>query len=191
MLVSMVYQNQSMEGGRIEKERETWIKVYGIPCHAWKIEFFEMLVNMVGRFVFCDDNTLKSSSLDIARFLFRTTCANMLNESFNVNFDGIIFRIIMSEDNHGPLCLALNLKSRKEGSSDSEKVWHNVDEGIVGVEEELEVFSSDSEVGKVSKDTHKVLKVSPMQSDSKVVLGNSGKSFSQKWTRKVYWEVST
>lgn len=64
----------------------------------------------------------------------------------------------MSEDSHGPLRLVLNLKSRKEGlsvsSSDLEKEWNNVDEGIERVEEDFEVSSTSSEAGKPFVESH-------------------------------------
>lgn len=67
-----------------------------------------MIANMVGKYVCCDDNTLKGEHMDIAKILVRTTCASVLNETFSVRVNGIIFRIKMSGDSHGPLRINLN-----------------------------------------------------------------------------------
>lgn len=106
----------------VDKERATWLRVYGIPCHAWNFEFFEMIANMVGKYVCCNDNTLKGEHMDIARILVRTTCASMMNESFSVHINGVILRIKMTEDSHGLLRINLTqaVKKMDETYSDSD-----------------------------------------------------------------------
>lgn len=88
---------------------------------------------MVGKYVCCDDNTLKGENLDIARILFRTTCASVLNESFSLCINGIVFKIKMSEDTHVPLRINLNQSAKKniflDYSSDYELNWNNLDVG--------------------------------------------------------------
>lgn len=75
--------------------------------------------------------------MDIARILVRTTCTNVLNESFSVRINGTIFRIKLSEDSHGPIRINLFQKSRRlEGSlssSDFDFNWNSNE--IVNVEE--------------------------------------------------------
>lgn len=65
--------------------------------------------------------------MDVARFMVRTNCVVVLNESFNVLINGVSFRIKMTEDSYGPLCILakdqhgenVNLSS----SSDCVSVW--------------------------------------------------------------------
>lgn len=76
--------------------------MYGIPCHAWNFEFFEMLAKMVGTHVCCDDNTLKPENMDIARFLVRTSRVEVLNEVIRVVIDGEPFTIKITKDMYGP-----------------------------------------------------------------------------------------
>lgn len=78
-----------------------------------------MLANMVGKFVCCDDNTLNHWNMDISIFLVRTACMNVLNEFFNVNIDGVSFRIKLTEDTYDPLRLVVNPKSLKVRGADS------------------------------------------------------------------------
>lgn len=43
---------------------------------------------------------LKSDCMDVARFLVRTGCAMVLNETFNIKINEETFRIEMTEDSH-------------------------------------------------------------------------------------------
>ena len=62
-----------------------------------------MLANTVGKFICADENTSKGVCLYVARFMVKTKCAVVLNETFNVLFNFVSFRIKMMEDTHGPL----------------------------------------------------------------------------------------
>lgn len=61
-----------------------------------------MLANTVGKFVCADENTYKGVCLYVARFMVKTKCAVVLNETFNVLFNFVSFRIKMMEDTHAP-----------------------------------------------------------------------------------------
>lgn len=61
----------------------------------------------------CDESTLNVEHMDIARILVRTTCVNVLNEFFSVCINGVIFRIKLIEDTHGPLRINLFPKAKK------------------------------------------------------------------------------
>lgn len=41
----------------VDNERLAWMRCYGLPCHAWSIEFFEFVSNFVGVYVCSDDET--------------------------------------------------------------------------------------------------------------------------------------
>lgn len=30
----------------VEKEKVTWLQIYGVPCHAWKPIFFEFITKL-------------------------------------------------------------------------------------------------------------------------------------------------
>ncbi|XP_058748519.1 uncharacterized protein LOC131621485 [Vicia villosa] len=111
----------------IDRERATWLRVYGIPCHAWNFEFFEMIAKTVGTYICVDDNTHKGEHMDIARILVKTPCMIALNETFSVCINGTIFKIKLSEDSYGPMRINLFQKAKKiEGpssSSESDFCW--------------------------------------------------------------------
>lgn len=60
---------RSWSSREIDNERLVWLRCYGIPAHAWTVEFFSYLVSGIGEFVCVDDNTLNKNSMDIARIL--------------------------------------------------------------------------------------------------------------------------
>ncbi|XP_058733771.1 uncharacterized protein LOC131605433 [Vicia villosa] len=140
---------------------------------------------MVGKFVCCDDNTLNPENMDISRFLVRTMCVNVLNESFKVNIDGVSFRIKLTEDTYGPLCLMVNPKSLKVGRADSSS--SNSEEGRIFGEDSLyrgeealanSLCDSDG-VNAVVSETVGGVNL-PIQSGSKEFLGNQDIGSSQK-----------
>lgn len=53
----------------IDKERLMWIRILGVPCLAWSVEFFESLANSFGLYVCLDDEIIKRSSFDVARVI--------------------------------------------------------------------------------------------------------------------------
>ncbi|XP_058749527.1 uncharacterized protein LOC131622508 [Vicia villosa] len=111
----------------VDRERATWLRVYGIPCHAWNFEFFEMIAKTVGTYVCVDDNTQKGEHMDIARILVKTPCMIALNESFSVCINGTVFKIKISEDSYGPMRINLFQKGKKiedpSSSSESDFGW--------------------------------------------------------------------
>lgn len=105
----------------VDNERITWLRCYGIPCKTWNYSFFEMLANMVGKFICADENTSKGVCMNVARFMVKTKCALVLNETFNVLVNDVTFRIKMTEDTHCPLrIMAENSIQKKISSSEPE-----------------------------------------------------------------------
>lgn len=68
----------------VDKDRVTWLRVYGIPCHAWNFSFFEMLANTLGTYVYSDENVLKGTNMDITskciltNFIIKSNCVRTL-----------------------------------------------------------------------------------------------------------------
>ncbi|XP_058784074.1 uncharacterized protein LOC131658840 [Vicia villosa] len=87
----------------IDEARVVWIRVYGVPCHAWSNDFFVSLANRLGEFICLDDNTMSGSNMDIARFMIRVDSRFNLPESLKVAIDGVLFNLNLREDSYGPL----------------------------------------------------------------------------------------
>jgi hypothetical protein len=69
-------------------ERGAWVRVYGIPLHAWNISFFKLCTSGCGRFVRADDCTLDKGRIDYARILLSTKSLEVLNENVELFVDG-------------------------------------------------------------------------------------------------------
>ena len=92
-----------MESSVVDQERVTWLRIFGIPCHAWTLEFFSFITLPTYEYMCMDDNTTKQISMDVAHILVRMKSCSILNEMFNVEVNGIIFPIKMVEEFYRPI----------------------------------------------------------------------------------------
>lgn len=60
------------------RERDAWVRIYGVPLHAWNIDFFKLCVLDVGRLLRVDDITLDKDRFDYARVLLSTTSLDII-----------------------------------------------------------------------------------------------------------------
>lgn len=85
----------------VDLERFTWIRCYGIPCHAWVFYFFEFLASTVRTYICSEEDMIQMKCMYVASIMVRTRCGMLINEVLNINFNGVIFRIILVEDSMG------------------------------------------------------------------------------------------
>jgi hypothetical protein len=57
----------------IDPERIVWLRIFGIPIHAWNNDFFEQVTKPWGTLLKSDDGTSKKLTMDVARLLIRTS----------------------------------------------------------------------------------------------------------------------
>jgi len=69
-------------------ERGAWLRVYGIPIHAWNDAFFKLRVLSVGRFIHVDECTTDKARLDFARILESTPNIEIINQTSEFLIDG-------------------------------------------------------------------------------------------------------
>jgi hypothetical protein len=101
-----------------------WLRVYGIPPHAWNELFFSQLVKPWGEFLNSDDSTTKRITMDVARLLIRTSCQQHVDEFVDVRVNGEIFRLRVLEDSNGPMRIILpqpNVVHDRDGCSEEEE----------------------------------------------------------------------
>jgi len=89
---------QKWSSKKLRYERGVWVRVYGTPAHAWKINFFKLCVSECGKFVRVDDCTLDRGQIDYARVLITTTSLEVLNLTTDVLVDGTTFSIKLVEE---------------------------------------------------------------------------------------------
>lgn len=105
----------------VNNEKLTWLRVYGLPCHAWNPKVFYFMKIPVEHFVCSDEETSKHKSLSLARILIRTKYYLVLNQTYNISINDIFFNIKVVEDVHGPMRIALN-SNRNKNKTDEESL---------------------------------------------------------------------
>ncbi|KAI5411279.1 hypothetical protein KIW84_056397 [Lathyrus oleraceus] len=128
----------------VDPERVTWLRVYGIPCHAENFDLFAFITKTVGLYI-CDDDCMSSQTkFDVESILVRTGCSLAINEIFSIRIEVIIFRIKVVEEKHVAISIpqkATIIKSREDSDSKS------LSGDLEGVGEESSWgFSEDEEI---------------------------------------------
>ena len=77
-------------------QRGAWLRVYGIPIHAWNEGFFKICVLDCGIYLRSNDCSLGREIFDYARFLISTSSLEVVNvtENFLVGGDLVEIKII-------------------------------------------------------------------------------------------------
>lgn len=82
--------------------RLVWLRCWGIPLVAWKLENIRKIVATVGDLVEVDDDVEHMQRLDRARVLVRTPRPPLLQHLVDVHIEGDIHRVHMVEENGSP-----------------------------------------------------------------------------------------
>lgn len=72
----------------VDSERLLWLRVRGIPCHAWSKNFFTMLVKSKGSYTKSDDTTLARTSIEEARVCIKSHRKEMIKFITKAFIDG-------------------------------------------------------------------------------------------------------
>ncbi|XP_058758209.1 uncharacterized protein LOC131631431 [Vicia villosa] len=114
----------------VDNERLTWLRIFGLPCHAWNPNVFEFMSKPIGVYVCSDTETTKQSNMDIARILVRTKFCMVLNETYSISINNIVYNIEVVEDSHGPMrILTKSARSLSPRNSDACQSSEDEDEG--------------------------------------------------------------
>jgi len=78
--------------------RGAWLRVYGIPLHAWNENFFKLCVLDCGRYLRTDSCSLSRERFDYARVLIATSSLDVVNVTENILIDGESVEIKIVEE---------------------------------------------------------------------------------------------
>ncbi|PNX71430.1 hypothetical protein L195_g027309, partial [Trifolium pratense] len=121
----------------VDPVRIVWLRVYGIPAHAWNDLFFTQVTKPWGSFINADDVTMKKLSMDVARLMIRSSCQKVVDEFLDVKINDDIFHLRVIEDSYGPMRIMTNQFQGKEGRDEEEEAEEEEEERLL-VEEESE-----------------------------------------------------
>jgi len=85
-----------MKKKQLVVERGTLARIYGVPLHAWNVNFFKLCVFDIGRLLKIDDFTMEKEKFDYTRLLVATKSFDILNTSGSLMVDRVLleFKII-------------------------------------------------------------------------------------------------
>ena len=127
--------------------RGAWLRLYGIPIHAWSESFFKLCVMDCGTFLRTDDMSLDKGRFDYARVLISTSSLDIVSAVDRVIIDGSLVEIKIVEKwgfNIGEdACLFEGDEERKSQSDTMEdcgdpEVGRNVDTLVDQIVKDLE-----------------------------------------------------
>jgi hypothetical protein len=79
-------------------QRGAWLRLYGVPLHAWNESFFKLCTLDCGRFLRSDSCSVERDRFDYARILIATSNLEIINSSESVLVDGVMVTIKIVEE---------------------------------------------------------------------------------------------
>lgn len=79
-------------------QRGAWVRLFGIPLHAWNEIFFKLCTMDVGRFLRTDSCTKERERFDYARVLVATHSFEIINCSEKLLIDGVLVTVKLVEE---------------------------------------------------------------------------------------------
>lgn len=104
-------------------ERGAWVRVFGVPIHAWNEDFFRLCVSKAGRFIRVDNCTADKSRLDYARILISTHNLDIIDTLSDFFIDDCNFKIKVVEE--WGFCLGEDIFMSEEESNSSPETLTN------------------------------------------------------------------
>ncbi|GAU16840.1 hypothetical protein TSUD_367870 [Trifolium subterraneum] len=103
----------------LDVERTIWLRIYGVPSHAWNESFFTQLVKPWGSFINEDEGTLKKSTMDVTHLMICTSCQQIIDEIVDVKVNDVVYHLRVLEDSYGPMRIVIPQKNGNEGRDSS------------------------------------------------------------------------
>lgn len=98
----------------IDSERLVWLKISGLPCHAWAIKLFKLISESYSAFIKCNDHIVSRLRMDDAKFLVNSRHEALINEECIVIVDGESYRCFWKEEHSSTILNAIARIVREE-----------------------------------------------------------------------------
>ncbi|WJX32140.1 hypothetical protein P8452_20505 [Trifolium repens] len=134
----------------VNVKRELWVKVFGIPLHAWGDNLFKVVGARFGEFIDYDDTTASRARLDVARLKIATSIRSRIEAPVEIVVMGMVFELWVVEEEGEKRNIVV-----EEGVQGSDRSWGGSsaypkkaevacgEEGFYGEEEEEDDVSVD------------------------------------------------
>ena len=150
------------------RERGAWLRIYGVPLHAWNYDFFKLCVYDCGRLLRIDDVTLDRDRFDYARVLVSTSSLDIIKREASIVVDGVFLEFHIIEEWGCSLgedaCLVEDELSQVD---DKSELPADIDSSFGGGDEDelLHTLSAD---WKMENDAHHIKPSSPARAPVQV-----------------------
>lgn len=104
----------------VDYEILVWLKVMGVPCHAWGEILFKAISNAVGSYVKCEEENLLKFRMDKVRFCIRYRGMEKINHSIRIYVDGSKYMIYLLEIMNSNKHLSYRVRWWDDGSTEPE-----------------------------------------------------------------------
>ncbi|MCI09225.1 sulfate transporter, partial [Trifolium medium] len=131
-----------------------WVRLYGVPLHAWNENFFKLCVFDCGRFLRADSCTVEKERLDYARILLATDILEVVRRKELLLVEGELAEITIVEEwdtTLGDDCLFDDETASEACHSDDEvtrcdpEASNNVDMFVAKIAEDFEAEVEEEE----------------------------------------------
>lgn len=109
----------------VPSRRGAWLRLYGIPLHAWNENFFKLCVMECGSFLHTDDMSLDKGRFDYASVLISTPSLSIVSRVEGLSIDGQMVDIKIIEEwglNIGEDACLFEDEEERQSQSDNEEV---------------------------------------------------------------------
>ncbi|GAU38018.1 hypothetical protein TSUD_395770 [Trifolium subterraneum] len=95
----LLFSNRVRWNNEVESaQRGAWVRIYGIPLHAWNENFFKLCVLDCGRYLRADNCSLEKVRLDYARILIATSALEAVKCAEKLLIDGELIEVKIIEE---------------------------------------------------------------------------------------------
>ncbi|MCI16261.1 sulfate transporter, partial [Trifolium medium] len=96
---SLIFSNWVRWGEDVTPYRRgAWVRLYGVPLHAWNVDFFKLCVFECGSFLRADSCSADRDRLDFARVLIATPDLEIIKRVATVLVDGTLVEVKIMEE---------------------------------------------------------------------------------------------
>ncbi|WJX34865.1 hypothetical protein P8452_22933 [Trifolium repens] len=82
--------------------RKLWLRLYGVPLHAWGLKFFQEIASRCGVFIAMDSVTASQSRFDVARISIDSSLLGFIDFVIKIRIQGALFKVRVVEEGEGP-----------------------------------------------------------------------------------------
>jgi hypothetical protein len=82
--------------------RKLWVRLYGIPLHAWGIKTFKAIASRCGEFITVDAGTMNRNRFDVARVQLDTRLLGYIDFVIKIRIQGALYKVRVVEEGVGP-----------------------------------------------------------------------------------------